>query len=556
MSWSTPSYALLLLVVLGANYLYAWLSFRKVMLARARGGFVAPPVVPDFIPRISNSIQFVWNPTAFVSRIIHFASKEHQNAVRLDVGPKSLYVIQGADNIRGLWKRSSALSSSANLYWPLMTLFGLAEKLARNYLVEDSVVDGKDDPATSKHIGSISHHLIAGFLTGPGLSRLWGRYEKELGEHFAQASKQESSGWIEQDDFTDLFAIDFTKLSLRALVGPVLLQLDPDFPRRFQEYSYALPHLLRGEPRWWSPKPYQVRDSLVTSIKKWHEFARENFTPDSVAPDGDEDPYWGCAFFRKRQEVLGGIYEQDYDALASEDFGFIYGSHHNVTFASFWVAFEVYRNATLLARVRSEISASTSATSSTGFDVDKLCKSPLLQSIWAETMRLRVHIFNTRNTRNEEHNINNWIIPKNSTVFLTSTPAHMDESEWNTGENNEYPLDTFWAERFIKYPNNPHSGPMRKCATNSGADSEGQPYYYFDASMVGSWIPFGGGPYKCPGRHFAKREALMLCALLVSNFDIELIGDGDDVKMDWRTCGLGTLKPDRKIRYRIRKRSV
>jgi hypothetical protein len=252
----------------------------------------------------------------------YFASIKHQNPVRLDVGPKSLYVIQGADNIRALWKKSSSLSSSANSYWPLKTLFGMAEKSARRYLDENSVFEAKD---SYDNIGQINHHIIAKFLTGPGLSRLWMRYEKELEHYFTQVSKTGNTDWLECEDFTDLFAIDFTILSLRALIGPTLLQLDPDFPRRFREYSYALPQLLRGVPRWWSPESYRVRDSLVTSVKRWHEVARARFTPESISPDGDEDPHWGCSFFRKRQQVLGELYNSDYDALASEDFGFIYG---------------------------------------------------------------------------------------------------------------------------------------------------------------------------------------------------------------------------------------
>jgi cytochrome P450 len=196
--------------------------------------------------------------------------------------------------------------------------------------------------------------------------------------------------------------------------------------------------------------------------------------------------------------------------------------------------------------VRAQVLSCRDPTSLTGFDIEKLSQIPLLQSIWAETMRLRVHIFNTRNTQNQEVNVNNWLIPRNSTIFLTSTLAHMDPAEWNTGEHNEHPLDTFWAERFIEYRND----------TVSELELDGKPGYRFDASMAGSWIPFGGGPYKCPGRHFAKREALMLCALLVSHYDVEFDGCCDDVGMDWRTCGLGTLKPDRKIKYRMRRRLV
>jgi hypothetical protein len=78
-----------------------------------------------------------------------------------------------------------------------------------------------------------------------------------------------------------------------------------------------------------------------------------------------------------------------------------------VIVAAFWVAFEVLRDPQLLCRVRSDIASCADDTQPSGFDVEKLIKLPLLQSIWAETIRLRVHIFNTRKTGSEDTFINN-----------------------------------------------------------------------------------------------------------------------------------------------------
>lgn len=71
--------------------------------------------------------------------------------------------------------------------------------------------------------------------------------------------------------------------------------------------------------------------------------------------------------------------------------------------------------------------------------------------------------------------------------------------------------------------------------------------------MSGSWIPFGGGGNTCPGRHFAKREVLLTCAVLAATVDIEL-EQADEMAMDWSTCGFGTLKPKEPVPYRMRER--
>jgi cytochrome P450 len=224
--------------------------------------------------------------------------------------------------------------------------------------------------------------------------------------------------------------------------------------------------------------------------------------------------------------------------------------HHNVIIAAFWVAYEIFRDPKLLSRFRSDIASCADSSRPSGFNPEQLIRLPLLQSIWAETLRLRVHIFNSRQAGSKELNVNNWMIPKRSFMFVASTPAHFDCSAWNTGPNGKHPVDTFWADRFIVYPGDKSSGPNRQISNGSKGDA---PYFQLDASMSGSWIPFGGGVNTCPGRQFAKREVLLTCATLASCFDIEIEQADAKLEMDWSTCGFGTLKPKRPVPFRMRK---
>lgn len=113
------------------------------------------------------------------------------------------------------------------------------------------------------------------------------------------------------------------------------------------------------------------------------------------------------------------------------------------------MAYQIFRDRQLLHRFRSQIATCADRDRPSGFDAEQLIKLPLLQSIWAETLRLRVHIFNTRKTGSGDTRINNWIIPRNSFALVASTPAHLNPLEWNSGMDGEHPVDTFWAERFI-----------------------------------------------------------------------------------------------------------
>ena len=188
------------------------------------------------------------------------------------------------------------------------------------------------------------------------------------------------------------------------------------------------------------------------------------------------------------------------------------------------------------------------------FDIEKLGRSPLLQSIYAEVLRLHIAAFIMRSPEWENMKLKNWIFPKGDIVLIATTPAHMDEKVWNTGKANEHPLNQFWADRFLVFPGEPTSGPRK--STNGAVIpqiEEGDEPAFSIEGLDGSWIPYGGGFRACPGRHFAKREILMTFAVMVTMFDIDVDGSRA-LKTDPRANGLGAQRPMNRIPFRIRER--
>lgn len=96
-------------------------------------------------------------------------------------------------------------------------------------------------------------------------------------------------------------------------------------------------------------------------------------------------------------------------------------------------------------------------TSSQGFD--KLISLLLLQSIYAELLRLRVEVQTVFSADQEDIRINKWRFPK-SLVVVPVGAAHRDPDFWST-KNGEHPVECFWADRFLAYPGDPQSGPRR-----------------------------------------------------------------------------------------------
>ena len=72
--------------------------------------------------------------------------------------------------------------------------------------------------------------------------------------------------------------------------------------------------------------------------------------------------------------------------------------------------------------------------------------------------------------------------------------------------------------------------------------------------LSSAWIPFGGGPRACPGRHIAKQQILSVFASFVRHFDLELLASEEAWQMDERSYGPGVQLPVGKVPFRIKRR--
>lgn len=200
----------------------------------------------------------------------------------------------------------------------------------------------------------------------------------------------------------------------------------------------------------------------------------------------------------------------------------------------------MFKDPQLLAQVRNEVHECIEhvETSRISFDTKKLLRQPVMQAIYAETLRLRVNGFIVRHTTKYNVDIGHHTIPQNRFVVTSSTPAHMDPTVWSSGENASHPPEEFWPGRFLKQD-----------ASKSSVE-------FSLAGTEGSWIPFSGGANMCPGRTFTKLEVLMTMALMVTLFDVEILADSNKIQMSSGNFGFGTLSPKEEIPVRIRRRKV
>ena len=164
-------------------------------------------------------------------------------------------------------------------------------------------------------------------------------------------------------------------------------------------------------------------------------------------------------------------------------------------------------------------------------------------------------------------------------ICLSTLAAGKNRDVWNEGEEGRWSVEEFWAGRFL-VRHGPEANSKDNAAapisekerlgsvgTDTGIPAPERRNFSLDG-LAGSWIPYGGGPFMCPGRHFAKQEIIGSFALFVSYFEIELEGgrdggegggksgrgSGSDLEPDMRFFGLGALPPKNKIGCRIRRR--
>lgn len=517
---------------------YAVAIFLFSFMARIEGRHKRPPLVPSVVPLLGNMpFKFLWNPRKFVCSSRRFFWSSHPVRVRLLA--QDFYILQGTKNILALF-RQRHISAFVMHGFLLRNVFRLPKAATTIYHNDNSGEYPTPNPNSNvesrNRVDFLTRSSFQRFLTGPGLAPLSKRFQRNITKRIQSLSI--GNDWLQWDDFMDLFHNEVTSAILDSMCGTSLMELNPSFNKILWALDHNVMTLFTKTPKILAPEAHSCRDSALAAIKNWHTWARENFDPASIGPDGD-DPYWGTKFFRDRQGMFYGMEGFDADAVASEELAFIWGANTNAVIAGFWSSLEVFQDSELLDQVRREVQSCVIEYTKDDlrYDIDRLLEQPILQAVYAETLRLRVNGFLIRYPSKEDLKINGWSIPKKHFILTSSTPGHMNPDIWCTGSNKNHPTEEFWPGRWLKH-------------------SEDRKLVEFSTETAkGAWMPFGGGSHMCPGRHFAKLEIILIMALLVTMYDCEVLADKKNMEMSTRNFGFGSLSPAGKVPVRIRRRS-
>jgi hypothetical protein len=205
----------------------------------------------------------------------------------------------------------------------------------------------------------------------------------------------------------------------------------------------------------------------------------------------------------------------------------------NTSPATFWMAYHIYSNKTILEECRQELASVVTDLPTTidgktvnvcTLDMSRVKFScPLLLSTLQEVLRTSTVGISTRLVMEDHLLDGKYLLKKGATVMIPGPVQHTDTNSWSSN------VESFDHRRFL--PNNKSHNPV-------------------------AFRGFGGGTTLCPGRHFASTEILAFTALLILRCDVTPV-NGKWVSPTTKNAQMWevTPRPDEDIEVRITPRA-
>ncbi|KAH8655571.1 cytochrome P450, partial [Xylariales sp. PMI_506] len=490
-----------------------------------------------------------------------------------------IYLAMPGRQVQALFKTSRNLVPTPSLFTALTTFFGLSRKDFRifehDHITQFEAGKGftTKHSDTSRRIMEHQRNDFKEFLQGYKLKAITLRFSVNLRHEMRidrgiPYSGDNQKGWIDLPDLYQLVVSWTFRAQVDAIYGEYLLKLCPSIFEDFCAFYNAFPIISRKLPRWLYPSQYRARDKMQENFQSWRNWCKFN-GKDTEIWNADYEPVWGTQYVRKmveRHEDLGFSDE----GIASVMLGYLFVTVANTLPAIAWMVLHIVLDQNLAARIESELRIGSSTLESPN-DISHLLKLPLLNSVYRETLRLHIAGAVGRTSWNTKFClVDRGTVDRGVPIFFTNWLGGLDETFWNTGNilpsgRPEHPVDTFWAERFLKYPDDPDGGPIRQQESPLRTISDNVPRKssvddrratLVTAGLSGHWFPFGGGIYRCPGEALAGQTILSAVAMVLQAMEIKLLDpeEASKTRSRQKTLPFGSHAFDRKVPVRVRRR--
>lgn len=298
--------------------------------------------------------------------------------------------------------------------------------------------------------------------------------------------------------------------STKSIFGQELAKMYPGYYQDYYTFDASFQKFFFGLPTFINKDGFNARTRIINNLAEWGVAVRQLSKTHSTASDEESwDPVLGCKLNRARMSSFDEL-GHGTRAAASLDLGLTSALVSNAIPATTWMLLHVLnpeQDPALLHKVLAIVAEAERPDGS--LNIAKLVSQPLLQSIWVEALRRYTDVLLSRDLNEDvvlpldddaEKNVS---LRKGDNILAPSWLAHRDSSGWPV---DDAPIDDFYPERFLS----------RDPATQS------ESFSFTDNS--GRFFPFGGGKTHCPGRIFAKLEAIGAFACILHRYEIQTHG--------------------------------
>ena len=342
--------------------------------------------------------------------------------------------------------------------------------------------------------------------------------------------------------------------STTTLMGPHAIHMYPDFAKTYWDFDEAL---LLGLPEYTRSEGGSIRTQFLDAISRYVESAQRSLHAPEIV---EVDRHFGSRLFRSCvRELSARMPNASAAQKAHHLVPLVWATGSNAIPATVWILMELLQRPALVPRLRAEATSAAFPKRRPHlitFDLIKLGKLPLLNSLYLEVLRTRTSVTVSRPLA-ADMEIAGYTLTRGNHVMAPSWMAHMDREIWDMEGHSP---EEFWPERFLPaFEGNSSDG-----SRNEAGEAQNEARERLARAMrAENFFPYGGGSAICPGRHFSKYEILIAVAVMILEYDFEVLGyiDANERKIGGQPeprqeyGGGGVMPPDRDMLVTISKRN-
>ncbi|KAK0742533.1 SNF2 family N-terminal domain-containing protein [Apiosordaria backusii] len=460
-----------------------------------------PPIIPSRIPFLGHVLGMLLQGGRYVKNI--GLDNPHLPIFTLPVPFSRIYIVTSPSLASSVQRLPRSLSFAPLVPDITKRVLGLNAKTVE-------IVRQNIDPLPGEQAGFLAdiHDLVEKSF-GPGEEML------KLASSAAEELKQLVGEYVPNPDNKEIDLLVWIRHFVAVATAKFLygernpLVVEPELEEAFWDFDHGLGGLLVGIwPSMTARRAYRGRERLVKAFERW--LLEGGYTHESVAP-----------IIKQRVEIAlrhGWALKE----VARSEVSFLFAGIVNTATTTFWGVLQVCNDQRLLERIREELDVQR--------DTEKIVlvglkDKRMLEAVVKECLRLNSDTYSTRlvvpkegvemNAKGDRY----WF-KGGAVVQISGGTIHASRGYW--GED----VKEFKPERFL----------------------EGDQKW-----TVKGFRAFGGGKTLCPGRHFAVTTIKALIAMIVTRFEIEIVGEKLPEKDDG-ILPVHVLEPKERVMVKVRVR--